>query len=147
MRFSYWTPLHELAQAERRFSSALRTGISPKSVNYNGQISWTPAVDVQEDAEAFLFTVELPGMKPEMVEITVKDNQLTVRGERPSLETKDGVRIHRQERSSGRFARVFRLHKAVDAEQVTAIYRDGLLEVRVPLCAEVQARKIPVMGN
>lgn len=147
MRHSYWTPLHELAQAERRFSTLLRTGLSPKSVTPTGQGSWTPAVDVQEDAEAFLFTVELPGMKPEMVEITVKDNQLTIKGERPALEAKDGLRIHHQERSSGRFARVFHLQKAVDAEKVTATYQDGLLAIRAPLHAEAKPRKISVAGN
>jgi HSP20 family protein len=94
-----------------------------------------------------VFTVELPGIKPEAVEIVVKDNHLTIKGERRPVESKDGVRVHHRERPSGRFARVFRLPKAVDAENVTATYRDGLLEILVPLRDETKPRKIPVRGS
>ena len=147
MRHFYWNPMRELAEAERRFSSFLHDGSSPKPAMRNGQANWTPPVDISESAEALVFTVELPGMKPEAVDISVKDNQLTIKGERPVAEAKDGVRIHHRERPSGRFARVFRLHKAVDAEKIAATYRDGVLEVIVPLHAEAKPRKIPVTGN
>jgi HSP20 family protein len=81
------------------------------------------------------------------VDISIKDNQLTIKGERPTAEAKDGVRIHHRERPNGRFARVFRLHKAVDAEKVTATYHDGVLEVVVPLHGKEKPRKILVTGN
>jgi len=147
MRHFYWNPMRELAEAERRFSSFLPNGLNPKPTPRNGQVNWAPPVDVSETAESLVFTVELPGMKPEAVEIGLKDNQLTIKGERPALEAKEGVHVHHRERPAGRFARVFQLHKAVDAEKVTATYRDGVLEVVVPLHADAKPRKIPVVGN
>jgi HSP20 family protein len=139
--------MREAAEAERRLSSFFHNSLAQKPSSQRGPVNWTPAVDVSENAEAFVFTVELPGIKPEAVEIMVKDNHLTIKGERQPVESKNDVHVHHKERPSGCFARVFRLHKAVDAEKVTATYRDGLLEVLVPLRAETKPRKIPVMGS
>jgi HSP20 family protein len=86
-------------------------------------------------------------MKPDAVTIEMKDNTLTIKGERQSAEPKDGIRVHHRERPHGRFVRTFRLHKPVDAEKVAATYRDGLLEVSVPLRLEAKPRKIPVIGS
>jgi HSP20 family protein len=147
MRHIYRSPMRELAEAERRFSSFFHNGLAQRLSPRSGSVNWTPAVDVSENADAFVFTVELPGIKPEAVAIEVKDNHLTIKGERQPVESTDGVRVHHRERPSGRFARVFRLHKAVDAEKVTATYHDGLLEVLAPLRAEVKPRKIPVQGS
>jgi HSP20 family protein len=147
IRFHQWNPMRDFAEAERRFAALFEQTLRPEPQAQNGHATWTPAVDVSENSEAFLFTVELPGMKPEAVEIEVKDNILTIKGERASVEAKDGVRIHHRERPTGRFARAFRLQKPVEAEKVTATYRDGLLEVVVPLRAEAKPRKIPVAGN
>lgn len=143
----YSNPMRDLAEAERRFSTLFQNALRPEPQTRNGHAEWTPAVDVSETDDAFQFTAELPGMKPEAVEIEVKDNILTIKGERASVEAKGGVRIHHRERPVGKFARAFRLPKPVDAEKVTAIYRDGLLEVVVPLHVEAKPRRIPVLGN
>lgn len=147
MRPLYWNPMRELAETERRFSSLFHNGLGTKLSSGNSSANWTPLVDVSEKADAFVFTVELPGIKPEAVDIEVKDNHLTIKGERQPVESKDGVRVHHRERPSGHFARVFRLHKAVDADKVTATYRDGVLEILAPLRAEAKPRTIPVMGS
>jgi HSP20 family protein len=70
-----------------------------------------------------------------------------VKGERTGVQLKEGERFHHRERPVGRFARAFRLPKPVDANGVTATYRDGILAVIVPLRAEAKSRKIPVQGN
>jgi HSP20 family protein len=147
MQHFYWNPLRQLAEAERRFSPLFNYAVHQELQKSNGYADWTPAVDVSENAEAFLFTAELPGMNPEGVEINVKDNLLTIKGERSRVEEQAGVRIHHQERRTGRFARSFRLPKVVDAERVSATYRDGILEIVVPLHAEAKPRKIRVQGN
>jgi HSP20 family protein len=138
--------MRELAEAQRQFS-AFFDNIRPQEPRvHNGHASWSPAVDVSETAEAYVFTAELPGMKPEAVVIEVKDNTLTVKGERPGISLKEGERFHHRERPSGRFARVFRLLKPVAADGVAATYRDGILSVTVPLRVEAKSRKIPVQG-
>jgi len=109
-------------------------------------VSWTPPVDIGETAEGYEFTVELPGLRPEAVEAEVKDNTLTIKGERKEENLKEDHRYLHRERPHGRFARVFRLSKAVNADEVTAAYTDGVLSVTVPFCAEAKPRKIVVQG-
>jgi HSP20 family protein len=146
MQHYHWHPMRELAEAQRQFSTFF-DNIRPQEPRvHNGHATWSPAVDVSETAEAYAFTAELPGMKPEAVVIEVKDNTLTVKGERPGISLKEGERFHHRERPSGRFARVFRLLKPVAADGVAATYRDGILSVTVPLRVEAKSRKIPVQG-
>ncbi len=146
MQHYHWNPMRELAEAQRQFS-AFFDNLKPQELRWqNGPGTWTPAVDVSETAEAYVFTAELPGMKPEAVEVEVKDSTLRIKGERPSVSLKEGERFHHRERPAGRFARVFRLPKPVNAEGVAATYRDGVLSVTVPLRTEAKPHKIPVQG-
>jgi HSP20 family protein len=146
MQHYHWNPMRELAEAQRQFSLFF-DNVRPRDLRQqNGQSAWTPAVDVYENEAGYEFVVELPGMKPEAVDLEVKDNALTIKGERPNLALKEGERFHHRERPVGRFARSFRLAKPVDAEGVSATYRDGILFVSVPLRAEAKPRKISVQG-
>ena len=146
MQHYHWSPMRELAEAQRQFSAFFDHTLPQEPRLPNGHATWTPAVDVSETTEAYMFTAELPGMKPEAVVIEVKDNTLIIKGERPSVSLKEGERFHHRERPAGRFARVFGLPKPVAADGVTATYRDGILSVTVPLRAEAKSRKIPVQG-
>ena len=80
------------------------------------------------------------------VAVEVKDNVLTVKRERKESAPKEGARYLHRERSYGRFARVFRMAKPVNADGVTASYQDGVLSVAVPLREEAKPRKIHVQG-
>ena len=74
----------------------------------------------------------------------MKDNTLTIKGERKEENLKEDHHYLHRERPHGRFARVFRLSKAVNADGVTAAYTDGVLSVTVPFHAEAKPRKIVV---
>jgi HSP20 family protein len=76
----------------------------------------------------------------------VQDQTLTVAGERPVPAFGTGMRVRYRERPAGRFARAFRLPKPVDADGVTATYRDGILSITVPLRDAATRRKIEVQG-
>ena len=110
--------------------------------------AFTPAVDVVEEEGAYLVNVELPGVKPEEIEVEVKDGVLTLRGERKhsSEENKNGYR--RVERTYGRFQRAFTLPEGVSAEGIEAHTADGILTVTVPKPAPKAeaATKIEVKG-
>jgi HSP20 family protein len=147
MQHYHWNPMRELAEAQRQFSlffDNVQPGVFRQHNNHHSV--WTPAVDVYETQAGYEFVVELPGVKPEAVDIEVKDNTLMVKGERPSITLKEGERFHHHERPAGRFARSFRLSKPVDADGVSATYRDGILFVSIPLRAEAKPRKITVRG-
>ena len=146
MQHYHWHPMRELAEAQRQFSTFF-DNIRPQEPRvHNGHATWSPAVDVSETAEAYAFTAELPGMKPEAVVIEVKDNTLTIKGERKEANLKEDHRYLHRERPHGRFARVFRLSKPVNADGVTAAYKDGVLSVTVPFRAEAKPRKFVVPG-
>lgn len=138
-----WHPMREMIEAQKQFShffnERARQEMQP-------QASWTPPVDIYETPDGYEFTVELPGINAEAVEVEVKDNTLTIKGERKEVDPKQGHQYLHRERPHGRFARVFRLSKPVNAEGVVATYKDGILSVTIPFRAEVKPRKIPIQG-
>ena len=107
----------------------------------------TPAVDVEETPDAYVFRADVPGVSSKDVKVTVHGDTLTLRGERKREEkTSDGSR-HRVERAYGSFERSFTLGLPVRADQVKASYKDGVLEVRVPKADEAKAREIEVQAG
>ena len=146
MTFTHWNPLHELTEAHKHFSTFLNGTLQRETFPQTEHKTWSPAVDVSESADGYTFAIELPGMAPETVAVEVKDNVLTVKGERKEVALKDGERYLHRERSHGRFARVFRMAKPVNADGVTASYRSGVLSIAVPLREETKPRKIHVQG-
>src|SRR5699024_6988713 len=107
---------------------------------------WAPAVDVHEEKERYLIRADLPGVKPQDIDVSLENGVLTIRGQR--LEEKsteeNGWRHH--ERLSGSFFRRFNLPDSADAEQVSARSDNGVLEITIPKHARVKARKIEVAG-
>ncbi len=113
-----------------------------------GQSEWTPAVDIRETDQELTFAVELPGTKPEDVEVTAEDGVLTIQGERTEerQEGEDGW-YHLVERNYGSFMRRFQLPQGVDAEKIEADVENGLLQVRIPKAALPQAKKIQIKAG
>lgn len=109
--------------------------------------SFTPLVDIEEQKDAYVLTADVPGIKPEEIEITVEDGVLTVKGERraESRQEKDGYR--RYERSFGAFRRSFVLPKGVRGERVEASVDSGQLVVRVPKPEAATPTKVTVRAN
>ena len=103
-----------------------------------------PALDVEEDADAFTLHVELPGVRAEDVEVSIEENVLTVSGERSFYADKEAEGFRRIERSFGRFHRAVRLPARVDAGRVHAVHRDGVLTITVPKAEESKPRRIAV---
>ena len=103
-----------------------------------------PAVDVSSNQGGITVKAELPGIKPEEIDVAVDDGILTLTASRQDEEEKEGETWYRRERRSGRFVRRIRLPFGVDAEAVEAAYRDGLLTVNLPRAVEERGRKIAV---
>ena len=95
--------------------------------------TWLPDVDVFEREGTFVVRADLPGMKREDVKIEVKNNVISIEGERKSdfEEEKDGY--YRMERAYGTFMRAIPLPEGARAEDVRAVFKDGVLEVTAPL--------------
>ncbi len=100
----------------------------------------TPAVDIVEDDKAITLTAELPGMKEDDIEIVLRDDVLTVKGEKKSETREEEENYYLTERHYGAFERTFRLPDTAIADKIKAAYEDGLLRVVIPKRPE--ARKI-----
>lgn len=107
---------------------------------------WSPQVDVAEKEDAFEISADLPGMKPEDVNVELKNGDLLISGQRSEEHEEHGKTWHRVERHSGSFRRLIRLGDDVRAEHVSAEYKDGVLRVHVPKSDESKSRKIEVRG-
>ena len=106
--------------------------------------AWTPGVDVVEEADGYVFHVDLPGVPKENVDITFEDNILTIAGSRERREESNEGQYRRVERRYGRFTRSFALPSQVDTAKVDASFQDGVLAIRVPKAETAKARKIKI---
>ena len=105
---------------------------------------WAPPVDVFEDTDDIKLVAELPGMKSEDVKISLENNTLTLQGEKKQVAEEKTERVHRYERSYGRFERVFTLPSTVDPERIEASFDNGILTVVLPKSERARPREIPV---
>src|SRR5688572_2051419 len=108
--------------------------------------TWVPAVDVAETQEKIVVRAEVPGMKQEDIQIEFENGLLTIRGER-QIEKSEGMTWHRVERVYGGFSRSFTLPRTVDAEKISANYREGILEIEVPKREEAKPKQIRITVN
>lgn len=137
---------------DRKVSEDLRGGQGgvPRVAGVRGwragdSAAWRPAIDISERAGAYLVMVEIPGVTPGEVEITMEDGMLTIQGERHAPRKAAGDKIHRSERGHGVFRRLVTLPSShVNADRTEASARDGVLEIRVPKAPEAQAGLIRV---
>ncbi|HYY17140.1 MAG TPA: Hsp20/alpha crystallin family protein, partial [Gammaproteobacteria bacterium] len=106
--------------------------------------SWSPAVDIYESDDALILKAELPGFSKEDVNVKIKDNTLLLSGSRERQADVKEENYHRMERSYGGFQRSFLLPATIDQEKVTASYKDGVLELRLPKAESAKARRIAI---
>ena len=102
----------------------------PASQVSDGDIDWYPPVDILEDAEEYLFRIDLPGTKPDDVQVVAKGDGLIISGDRPETE-RENKRCLRVERPRGHFERRFALPDDASREQIVSESKVSVLEVHV----------------
>jgi HSP20 family protein len=107
---------------------------------------WAPTVDIHEFDDRFQLFVDLPGVDPKAVDVTLENGVLTISGERQMPAAPEGENLvrRRSERGYGRFHRRFILPDTVDADRVHATDRNGVVEISIPKQAKAQPRRIQV---
>lgn len=107
---------------------------------------WTPAVDVEENNEAYTIKAEIPQVNKDDVKISIQNGVLTLTGERKQEKEEKGKRYHRIERHYGAFARSFTLPDNVDETKILASFGDGMLNIMLPKSnkPKTDVREIPV---
>lgn len=143
VNYEPWTAL-------RKMRNDINSLFNPEAdANFSGDVpefsfsSWWPAVDIQEDDNAYRINADLPGIDPKDVEITAENGVLTLSGER-ELKKDEGKDFRRVERHYGSFVRRFTLPAGADADNITAEARNGTLEITVPKSEKARPKRIEV---
>lgn len=137
-RFAPFAPFRTFDELDRVRSELMR-GETPRA--------FAPAVDIFEEKDAFIVQAELAGVQPEEIEIDIDDGVLTLKGERKLAHEETEGGYHRVERWHGSFSRQFSLPRTVDAAQIEATSKDGILTVRIPKRGEPKGQKIAVKAS
>jgi HSP20 family protein len=144
-----WQPMRELESLQRRMeelfnglSERFSGGARPRSV-WGGE-EWMPAIESHVDNGNLIVKMDLPGVDPKEVSISVTGNQLTIEGERKREEKKEEKDYSYREVAYGKFSRSMTLPEAVDADKVKAAYKNGVLEVTIPVPKQLAAKKIQI---
>lgn len=103
--------------------------------------------DVSEDENALQITMELPGVNPDNVRLSLENNVLTIRGEKRQELDESNERVHRSERVYGVFERTFVLPNTVDQDRIEGRVENGVLVVRIPKAERARPREIPLTSS
>lgn len=130
----------------RKFSEDMDKTFGPKMAGFAKEGTWLPTLEVKEEKGKLLVTAELPGLKKEDIKVNVTENLLEFEGERKQEKEEKREGYFHSERSYGKFYRSLALPEGAKADQITANFNNGILEIIVPI-PEVMpkaAKQIPV---
>jgi HSP20 family protein len=141
VHYDPWNGMRQLQDDINRLFSSWSTNDSSGVT-----ADWVPNVDINEFEDRFQLFVDVPGVDPKEVEITLESGVLTISGERFMQAAREDETVvrRRTERGSGRFFRRFILPETVDADKVKATDRHGVLEILIPKQAKALPRRIKV---
>ncbi len=141
-----WDPFRDVAALQDRINRIFNDSFG-RSRDLEDEVSlydWRPPVEIYETNEGIVLKVELPGVNKDDVSVEVKNNVLTLKGERLlDPEIKD-EHYYRKERSFGKFNRSFSLQESIKPDSIKASFKDGVLTVEVPRAEEEKPKQITV---
>lgn len=141
-----WDPFREITSLQERMNRLFEEGAFP----FRGLgdrpawRTWAPPVDIYETEKEIVLKAELPGMSQDDFSLEVRDNTLTLKGERKQEKEAKEESYYQMERYYGAFQRSFTLPNTVQQDKAKARYRDGVLEVVLPKVEAIVPKQIPV---
>ena len=146
MAITRYDPFARLNQLQREMSQLFERTLPSAGEETNALVAseWMPAVDIREESDRYLIAMDLPGINPNEVEISMENGVLSIKGERKFEKEDKQENYRRVERARGVFFRRFVLPDMADAENIGATYKDGVLEVVIPKSEKAQPKKIPI---
>jgi HSP20 family protein len=142
-RFEPWS-LFDVLQRDLDRMAGRRVGIGGNDDNGHSVADWVPAVDIVEEKDRFVLRADVPGVRPEDIDVSMENGILSVSGQRHEEKSEEAEGVRRLERISGRFYRRFSLPDSANADEISAKSANGILEVIIPKQPEVKARRISV---
>lgn len=146
MAITRWDPFHDLISLQERMNRLFDQTMARSRGEQEGMVgnSWAPAVDIYETADSVVLNAELPGLSKDDIDIQVRDNVLTLKGERRLEKEVKQENYLRVERAYGGFQRAFTLPASIQADKIRAVFKNGVLEVSIPKAAEVKPKQIKI---
>lgn len=143
-----WDPFRDLVSIQDELNRLFgRTFSGAEPLRPSAAGSWMPSMDVYETEDQIVAKIELPGIDPEAVDVSVEDSTLTVSGSRELSNEVKEEHCHRLERRYGSFTRAITLPQTVDTEKVQARFDKGVLTVEVPKVERAKPKKIQVKAE
>ena len=151
IRRTQWDPFEDLLGAQdelNQMSPALAHALGlhgqRQGATIGGTPAWMPPLDISERKDAYLITVELPGVELDDVQITMEGSLLTIQGERHFAHDSSEQQFHRIERRYGSFRRSITLPAHVMTDAVQATLDEGVLQIVVPKAEEAKPKRVMV---
>lgn len=137
MAITRYEPWGLLSQLQRELERGVAEGSTATA-------EWAPAVDIKEEAHRFVIYADIPGVKPEEIDISMHDGVLTIKGEKSSESKTEKEGFKRVERTYGSFYRRFSLPDTANPDAISASSKNGVLEIMIPKREAVLPKKINV---
>ena len=141
-----WDPFRDVAALQERINRIFNESFG-RSRDPDDEVSlydWNPPVDIYETTDGIVLKIELPGVNKEDVSVEIKDNVLTLKGERlldPKIKDEN---YYRKERSFGKFHRSFSLQDPIKSNLIKALFKDGVLTIEIPRPEAEKPKRITV---
>jgi HSP20 family protein len=140
-----WDPFRDLVSIQDELNRLFgRTFTGGESMRPTAAGAWMPAMDVFETEQEIVAKLELPGIEPADVEVSVEDSTLTVSGKRELASETNEENYHRVERRYGSFTRAITLPQTADVEKVDASFDKGVLTITVGKTERARPKKIEI---
>ncbi|MEE9137362.1 MAG: Hsp20/alpha crystallin family protein [candidate division NC10 bacterium] len=141
-----WDPFQDLITLQDRMNQIFEQTLARSRGDREGVVAsaWSPPVDIYETAESLVLRAELPGLSKEDIDIQVRDNRLTLKGERWHEKEVKQENYLRVERAYGTFQRAFVLPTDIQFDKIRATFKDGVMEVNIPKAEAAKPQHIKV---
>lgn len=146
MAIGKWDPFSNLTTLQDRinrlFDEAFPRSGAPDEEMFDGM--WRPLVDIYETKTGVILLVDLPGVDKEEVSLEVKENILTIKGQRAAASDVDDNQYYRRERPYGTFQRAFAMRAVVMPDDIKATFKRGVLKIEIPSPEQEKLRPVTV---
>ncbi len=141
-----WDPFRDVSTLQDRINRIFNESFG-RTRDFDDEVGlydWRPPVDIYETGDGIVLKVELPGINKDDVSVEVKDNVLTLKGERLLDPAIKDEHYYRKERSFGKFNRSFSLQEQIKPDLIKATFKDGVLTVEIPRPEEEKPKQVTV---
>jgi HSP20 family protein len=132
------------SEMNKVFDNVLRDPLGALGEALDKETNWSPALDISENDEQVQVRLEVPGINPEQIDISIDGNDLVITGEKKETFEKSEKGFFHKESRYGKFTRKVMLPEGIDGEKVNANYTNGVLAIALPKTPAVAPRKISV---